>query len=245
MPRKRHGRSRVNRSRAVWWRKALFAIGKGILLLGLFVWLLLLLFRFINPPTTAFMLQSPYPVQHQWVALSALPDHVSLAFVAAEDQRFVVHHGLDFTAISNAITEYDDGNGLRGASTITQQMAKNLLLWPGRNLFRKGVEAVLALMLDVTWGKRRILEVYLNSAEFGRGIYGIEAASQHYFGHGAYRLSVDESARLAVLLPAPRRRDPNHLSPYLLKRVQWIKRQMRQLGPGYLRPVLHPGAGAL
>lgn len=201
--------------------------------------LLLLLLRFVPPPTSAFMLQSPYPVQHSWVSIDTLPAYVALAVVASEDQRFPLHYGVDFTAISAALEQSEEGGNLRGASTISQQTAKNLLLWPGRSLVRKGLEAALALSLELVWGKKRILEVYVNIAEFGKGIYGVEAASQHYFGKPASRLTRNDAARLAVLLPSPRKRDPRQLTPYLAERVVWVERQMRQLGTDYLTPMLN------
>ena len=210
--------------------------GLAVLLLLL---LLLITLRFVPPPTSAFMLQSPYPVRYQWVDIDTLPAHLSLALVASEDQRFPQHYGVDFAAISKALEQYDDGGGLRGASTISQQTAKNLLLWPGRSLVRKGLEAGLAFSLELVWGKKRILEVYLNIAEFGKGIYGVEAASQHYFGKAARHVTVNQAARLAVLLPSPRKRDPTQLTPYLQQRVKWVERQMRQLGTGYLAPMLN------
>ena len=215
------------------WR----ALQLALLMLAL-VLILLLILRFVPPPTTAFMLQSPYPVKQQWISIAQLPPHVPLALVASEDQRFPQHFGVDIDEIRNALERFDDGGGLRGASTISQQTAKNLLLWPGRSLLRKGLEAALALSLEVLWGKKRILEVYLNIAEFGPGIYGVEAASQYYFGKSASQLSRNQAARLAVLLPSPRRRDPNQLTPYLQQRVSWVEQQMRQLGAGYLKPVL-------
>ncbi|REG83757.1 monofunctional biosynthetic peptidoglycan transglycosylase [Marinomonas pollencensis] len=200
--------------------------------------LVLLLFRFVSPPTTAFMLQSDYPVKQQWVDIDKLPIQVPLAVVGSEDQRFPNHFGVDFTAISKAISQYDNGEGLRGASTITQQTAKNLFLWPGRSFIRKGLEAGLAISLEAIWGKKRILEVYLNVAEFGKGIYGVEAASQYYFGKSARHLTSNQAARLAVLLPSPRTRSPNHLTSNLRQRVNWIERQMQQLGTAYLKPIL-------
>ncbi|ROQ24845.1 monofunctional biosynthetic peptidoglycan transglycosylase [Gallaecimonas pentaromativorans] len=211
-----------------------FALWRALVLLML----VLLVLRFVPPPTTAFMLQSPYPVHQQWLAIDKLPKTVPLAIVASEDQRFPDHFGLDFTAISKALDQFDDGGGLRGASTLTQQTAKNLLLWPGRSFVRKGLEAGLALSLEALWGKKRILEVYLNVAEFGKGIYGVEAASRHYYGKSARYLTANEAARLAVLLPSPRSRDPNRLTPYLSQRVSWVERQMRQLGSHYLDGVL-------
>jgi monofunctional biosynthetic peptidoglycan transglycosylase len=217
---------------------AWFVTWRFVLLLAVLLPLLLLVLRFVPPPTSAFMLQSPYPVTQQWVSIDTLPAHVALAMVASEDQRFPEHFGVDFTAISDALEQAEEGDGLRGASTITQQTAKNLLLWPGRSLVRKGFEAGLAMSLELIWGKKRILEVYLNIAEFGKGIYGVEAASRHYFGKPASRLSVNEAARLAVLLPGPRTRDAGNLTPYLQQRVLWVEQQMQQLGAGYLQPVL-------
>jgi monofunctional biosynthetic peptidoglycan transglycosylase len=200
--------------------------------------LVLLVFRFIPPPTTAFMLQSDYPVKQTWINIDELPSYMPLAVVASEDQRFPNHFGVDFTAISKALSQYDDGDGLRGASTITQQTAKNLFLWSGRSFVRKGLEAGLAVSLEALWGKKRILEVYLNIAEFGKGIYGVEAASQHYFGRSASKLTMNQAARLAVLLPSPRTRNPNALTYYLRQRVDWVERQMQQLGPDYLKPII-------
>ncbi|GAA0780703.1 hypothetical protein GCM10009193_17240 [Shewanella aestuarii] len=184
------------------------------------------------------MLQSPYPVSYQWIDIDKLPSRVPLALVASEDQHFPAHFGLDLTSITDALTQHDKGKGLRGASTITQQTAKNLFLWSGRSYVRKGLEAMLAVSIEVIWGKKRILEVYLNVAEFGQGIYGVEAASLHYFDKSARYLSIDEAAQLAVLLPSPRKRNPHDLTPYLQQRVSWVKRQMRQLGSDYLAPIL-------
>ena len=216
-----------------------YLLWRVVLVMLLLLLAALLVLRFVPPPTSAFMLQSPYPVRYHWVSIDTLPAHVPLALVASEDQRFPEHFGIDFSAISAALEQADDGDGLRGASTITQQTAKNLLLWSGRSLLRKGLEAGLAISLEAIWGKKRILEVYVNIAEFGKGIYGVEAASQHYFNKPVSRLSQNEAARLAVLLPSPRKRNPRDLTPYLQQRVIWVERQMRQLGPGYLRPVLN------
>lgn len=200
--------------------------------------LVLLVFRFAPIPTTAFMLQSDYPVKQTWISIDKLPSYMPLAVVSAEDQRFPDHFGVDFTAISKALSQYDEGSGLRGASTITQQTAKNLFLWSGRSFIRKGLEAGFAVCLEAIWGKKRILEVYLNVAEFGKGIYGVEAASQHYFGRSASKLTMNQAARLAVLLPSPRTRNPNDLTYYLRQRVDWVEVQMQQLGSGYLTAIL-------
>ncbi|AEF53219.1 monofunctional biosynthetic peptidoglycan transglycosylase [Marinomonas posidonica] len=219
-------RSLLSKFWALFWR--------GLLLLILVT----VLFRFVPLPTTAFMLQSDYPVKQEWISIDKLPNHVALAMVASEDQRFPKHYGVDFAAIRNALKQYFNGNGLRGASTITQQTAKNIFLWPGQSFLRKSLEAGLALGLEALWGKKRILEVYLNVAEFGKGIYGVEAASQHYFGRSAERLTKDQAARLAVLLPSPRTRDPVNLTRYLRKRSVWVELQMRQLGSHYLAAIL-------
>ena len=214
--------------------KAWTIIWRALLLLVV----VLLLLRFVPPPTTAFMLQSPYPVTQDWISIDKLPSYMPLAVVASEDQRFPNHFGVDFAAISKALSQYDDGDSLRGASTITQQTAKNLFLWSGRSFVRKGLEAGFAVSLETLWGKKRILEVYLNIAEFGQGIYGVEAASQHYFGRSASKLTMNQAARLAIMLPSPRTRSPNDLTFYLRQRVIWVERQMQQLGPDYLKPIL-------
>jgi monofunctional glycosyltransferase len=218
---------------------AWFVSWRLLLVLTLLLLALLLLLRFVPPPTTSFMLQSAYPVSQFWISIDELPSHVPLAVVAAEDQLFPKHFGLDFGSITKALNQFDQGQGLRGASTITQQTAKNLLLWPSRSLVRKGLEALLAISLEAVWGKKRILEVYLNVAEFGKGIYGVEAASRHYFNQSARSLTVNQAARLAVLLPSPRSRSPHNLSPYLHQRVAWGEKQMRQLGSGYLKTILN------
>ncbi|MBD3655119.1 MULTISPECIES: monofunctional biosynthetic peptidoglycan transglycosylase [Marinobacter] len=214
----------------------------ALVLLGLCLLLaaLLVLFRFVNPPTSAFMIAhqisgSGQGVQQQWVSLEQISPWMPLAVVASEDQRFPDHWGLDVHAIESAVREFASGEGLRGASTITQQTAKNLFLWSGRSMVRKGLEAGLALGLEVAWSKRRIMEVYLNIAEFGRGIYGIEAASRAYFGIPARYLSPSQAARLAAVLPNPKVFSAAQPSAYVWQRAEWIQQQMRQLGgTGYL-----------
>ena len=208
---------------------------------GLFVLLVLLLFRFVNPPTSAFMLaylvtDTNSELQHEWVTLSDISPWMPLAVVASEDQRFPEHHGVDFAAIRKAVSEHKKGQGLRGASTITQQTAKNLFLWNGRSFVRKALEAGLAIAIDALWPKRRILEVYLNIAEFGRGVYGVQAASKRYFGISASQLSQTQAARLAAVLPNPKVLSAAQPSAYVWGRVAWIRGQMEQLsGLRYLR----------
>lgn len=211
-----------------------------ITLVVLFV-CLLLLFRYVNPPTSAFILSYSVAnpdkkVQQQWVGFADISPWMPLAVVASEDQRFPDHWGVDFSAIRKALAEHQAGEGLRGASTITQQTAKNLFLWNGRSFVRKTLEAGFALALDGLWPKRRILEVYLNIAEFGPGIYGVEAASRVYFGRSARQLSAEQAAQLAAVLPNPKVLSVASPSPYVRDRVFWIRGQMDQLsGLQYLK----------
>lgn len=202
---------------------------------------LLLLLRYVNPPTSAFILsyriENPgQEVHQQWGRLSDISPWMPLAVVASEDQRFPGHRGVDFEAIRKALGEYQAGEGLRGASTITQQTAKNLFLWSGRSFVRKALEAGLALAIDGLWPKRRVLEVYLNIAEFGPGIYGVEAASQAYFGISAQQISAAQAARLAAVLPNPKELSVTSPSSYVRDRAFWIRGQMDQLsGLQYLK----------
>ncbi|MDX1756187.1 MAG: monofunctional biosynthetic peptidoglycan transglycosylase [Marinobacter sp.] len=202
---------------------------------------LLLLLRFVNPPTSAFMVayslsDADRPLRQQWVPIDDISPWMQLAVIASEDQRFPHHWGVDVGAIRQALAEYWTGGDLRGASTITQQTAKNLFLWNGRSYLRKVLEAGLAMSLEVLWSKQRVLEVYLNIAEFGPGIYGVEAASLAYFGIPARQLSPSQAARLAAVLPNPKVLNAGSASPYLLERIGWIRRQMLQLkGMGYLQ----------
>lgn len=145
------------------------------------------------------------PVTRDWVPLSAISPTLARAVIASEDQRFCSHWGVDFVELQ-AVLEDEDGPG-RGASTITMQVAKNIYLWPGRSYIRKGLEIPLALLIDLAWGKTRVMEVYLNVAEWGEGLFGAEAAAQHYFRKSALALTAGEAARLASVLPNPIRRD--------------------------------------
>ena len=183
--------------------------------------------RWLPPPTSAYMLQSPTrPVQYQWVPSANIADTARRAVVAAEDQKFWTHNGFDMDAIRKA-QEYnrDARHHRRGASTISQQTAKNLFLWPG-GYVRKGIEAVLTVLIEKIWGKDRILEMYLNIAEFGPGIYGVEAASRTYFGKPASALTAEEAARLAAVLPNPRHWSARAPGAYVQTRVAWILGQM-------------------
>jgi monofunctional biosynthetic peptidoglycan transglycosylase len=201
--------------------------------------------RWIAPPTTTFMLRDrvgalfgsdpAYEFRHEWRDWDQMSINAGLAVVASEDQRFPQHHGFDFEQIDKALQDRERGRRVRGASTITQQVAKNLFLWPGQSWFRKGLEAGLTVLIELAWPKQRILEVYLNVAEFGRGTWGVQAASRRFFRKDAARLSRSEAALLAAVLPAPRRYRADQPGPYVLRRQAWIQRQMAALGgPAYL-----------
>ncbi len=167
---------------------------------------------------------------YQWTDWEAIAPHAALAVIASEDQKFPDHHGFDVEAIQMAIDDARDGGRLRGASTISQQTAKNLFLWPGRSLFRKGLEAYLTILIELCWNKQRIVEVYLNVAEFGDGLFGITAASERFFGKAPAELTADDAALLAAVLPSPGRLRADDPSPYVQERQAWIRRHMRQLG---------------
>lgn len=173
--------------------------------------------------------------RHQWQPWQRLSDHAKLAVIAAEDQRFPLHHGFDLGEMRRAWEASRNGGRLRGASTISQQTAKNLFLWTGRSWVRKGLEAWFTLLLEALWPKQRILEVYLNIVEWDSGVFGLEAASRHYFGVAADQLSEAQASRLAAILPDPRGRDAARPDPQVERRSAWIRQQMRNLGgSGYL-----------
>lgn len=201
------------------------------------------LLRFLDPPTSAFMLarqwdmreEPGFVLQQTWVDIEAISPQLLIALVAAEDQAFPHHHGFDLDAISAALAEHGEGGPSRGASTISQQVAKNLFLWSGRSWLRKGVEAYYTFAIELFWPKRRILEVYANMAEFGDGIYGAEAAARHFYGIPAMRLDARQSAALAAVLPNPRRYRVEAPTAYQQRRRAWIEQQAAQLGgPGWL-----------
>jgi monofunctional biosynthetic peptidoglycan transglycosylase len=222
----------------------------GGVLLGWMFWfcLLIILLRWVNPPFTAFTLQENweklgkdrYNLQEFWIPDEEIPDHLKLALVASEDQRFYEHWGLDLAAIEKAIEEREQSGRVRGASTITQQVAKNLFLSPAQNYIRKGLEAGIALLIELFWTKDRIMEVYLNIAEFGRGMFGISTASDHYYGKPASALTPKESARMMTVLPNPKIIKPEPPSDYVLNRSNWILRNMEQLSGLRFTPKQYP-----
>jgi monofunctional biosynthetic peptidoglycan transglycosylase len=197
----------------------------------------ILLLRWIPPVGTPFMLgrwidgtlgrRPAVSIRYDWVPWQAIAPTARLAVVAAEDQRFPTHHGFDVGAIRQALREGRETP--RGASTITQQLARNLFLWSGRSWLRKALEAYATVLLEACWPKRRILEVYLNVAEFGDGVYGVEAASRAFFHHSAARLTRREAALLAAVLPDPKRRHVRQPSAAVLARARWIEGQMDHL----------------
>ncbi len=163
---------------------------------------------------------------HDWVPLDRISRNIQLAVICSEDQHFVGHNGFDLKAIERAISENKKGHRIRGGSTISQQTAKNVFLWPQRSWLRKGLETYFTFVMELVWSKERIMEVYLNSIEMGKGIYGIEAASRHWFGKSAGKLTKDEAAAIAAILPNPRNYKANPASHYIQGRKAWIVRQM-------------------
>jgi monofunctional glycosyltransferase len=227
------------------WKRLLRWI--ALLGAGLFVLSVLVVFvlRFVPVPTTAFMLERKldaaldgpegFRMAYEWIPLERMSAQLPIAVVAAEDQKFPHHHGFDVEAIQDAMAEADDGGRLRGASTISQQVAKNLFLWSGRSFVRKGLEAYFTVLIEVLWPKRRIVEVYLNVAEFGDGVYGVGAAGPRFFGRPASALDARQAALLAAVLPNPRKLRADRPSAHVQRRAAWIERQMRQLGgPDYV-----------
>ena len=208
-------------------------------------WLMVLLLRFVPPWTSAVMLERQlgawihgerdFQLHQHWVPWKRISPWVPLAMVAGEDQKFPYHHGFDFDSIQNAMDAADDGKRLRGASTISQQTAKNLFLWNGRSFVRKGLEAYFTVLIELTWPKQRILEVYVNIAELGNGIYGVGAASEAYFHASPAQLGPAQAARLAAVLPNPIRLHADRPSAYVQGRANWIQQQMNHLGgPAYI-----------
>jgi monofunctional glycosyltransferase len=169
-------------------------------------------------------------LKHDWVSLESISEHLQLAVVCSEDQNYLRHSGFDWKAIEKAFENNEAGKKLRGGSTISQQTAKNVFLWPGRSYIRKGFEAYFTLLIEVIWSKERILEIYLNSIEMGKGIYGAEAAARHWFKKPASELTKDESAALTAILPNPDEYVANPAGPYIARRKEWIKQQMNFWG---------------
>lgn len=224
---KRYRRRRFSLSRLIWRIFAFFVW------LGTLSVLLVFLLRFAAPPTTSFMLQAAVRnglYSYQWQPYEQISPSMALAAIAAEDQRFPIHQGFDVDAITQALEDAENGVGLRGASTISQQVAKNLFLWPGRSFVRKGAEAWLTVLIELMWSKQRILEMYLNIAQFDDRTFGVEAASRQFFQVSAQDLTAEEAALLAAVLPGPELYSVEAPSGEVFARQDWILTQMYQLG---------------
>ena len=200
------------------------------------------LFRFVDPPSTAFMLarraeaaeknEKGFVLRQLWVPRSRISSNLQRALIAAEDQKFFQHFGFDVKAIEDAVEDRLEGKSTRGASTLTQQVAKNLFLWSDKSLVRKVLEAYFTVLLELCWSKERILEVHLNIAEYGNGVYGVEEASRLYLGKSAAAVSPEEAAMLVVVLPSPRNRKVVAPTPKVRERSRWVLEQMQRLPSG-------------
>lgn len=198
-----------------------------------------LILRWVPPPTSSFMFRQRLAgigVDYRWVPMDRISPHVALAVIAAEDQNFLDHWGVDLKAVADAIADNRTRKHPRGASTISPQVVKNLFLWPGRSYLRKSIEVYFTLLIELVWPKQRILEVYLNIAEMGKGVFGVEAASQRFFHTSAARLNRQKAATLAAILPSPRRMSADRPSDYVVQRTWQIVGQMNALGgTGFLK----------
>ncbi len=207
------------------------------LLLGLFLFsiMMVVLYKWVPVPFTPLMairyFENPEEdIQHEWVPMEEISRNLQLSVIASEDQNFLKHDGFDFEAIRKAMANNRSGRKIKGASTISQQTAKNVFLWPERSWLRKGLEAYFTFLIEILWSKERILEVYLNSIEMGKGVYGAQAASQHWFKKDAEKLSQYEAAAIAAVLPNPRVYRANPASNFIQGRKNWIVRQMQNFG---------------
>lgn len=221
------------------WKRLLRWFALGIAALLAFNLLLVLFLRIVPVPCSALMIErrvaswfspKPYESRYVWVSLDDISPNLGVAVIAAEDQNFAEHFGFDWKAIEKAISHNEHSKRKRGASTLSQQTAKNLFLWSSRSWVRKGFEAYFTLLIELGWSKRRILEVYLNIVEFGDGVYGAESASRTFFHKPAKKLRPSEAALLAAVLPNPRQYRADAPSTYVQKRQEWILNQMRRLG---------------
>lgn len=213
------------------WRLVL-----GLILFSVFM---VFLYKWVPVPATPLMVIRAYEQNHKgdaitwkhdWVPLQAISKNLQLAVICSEDQSFLIHNGFDIKAIEKAIENNKKGKRLKGGSTISQQTAKNVFLWPERSWLRKGFETYFTFLIEQVWGKERIMEVYLNSIEMGNGIYGVEAASQYWYKKSATKLSTYEAASIAAILPNPRKYRANPASNYIQNRKNWIVRQIGYFG---------------
>jgi len=208
---------------------------KTLVVLLIFSVLITVTYRWVAVPITPLMVircveqksgGKDIVLKHVWVGMDEISPKLQLAVVCSEDQNYLKHYGFDWGAIEKAIKGNEKGKKLRGGSTISQQTAKNVFLWPGRSYIRKGLEAYFTLLIETFWSKERIMEIYLNSIEMGNGIYGAEAAAQFWFNKSAKYLSKDDCAAIASILPNPLKYTANPPTPFIAKRKAWIKQQM-------------------
>ncbi|SFB75140.1 monofunctional biosynthetic peptidoglycan transglycosylase [Zunongwangia mangrovi] len=216
-------------------KKILRFIAKLIGWFFLISFFLVLMFKWLPLPFTPLMVIRYFEhpeeeIKHVWVPIEEISKNLQLAVICSEDQNFENHSGFDIEAIQKAIENNKKGKRVRGASTISQQTAKNAFLWPGRNYVRKGLEAYFTFLMELLWSKERILEVYLNSIEMGKGVYGAQAAAKSWFGKDAVNLSPNEAAAIAAILPNPREYSANPASNYIGQRKSWITQQMKYYG---------------
>ncbi|WAT19151.1 monofunctional biosynthetic peptidoglycan transglycosylase [Aurantiacibacter sp. MUD11] len=209
--------------RVFWW------LAKAILWFVLITVSLVLVLRFLPVTYTATMLMDERSVVRDWEPLSRIDRNMVSAVIAAEDGKFCSHDGFDREAIEDALEERAQGGRQRGASTISQQTAKNVFLWQGGGWFRKGLEAYFTVLIETLWTKRRIMEVYLNVAETGLGTYGVESGAQRYFGHSAARLTADEASRIAAVLPSPKTREAVNPRGFTARYGNTIERRIGQV----------------
>jgi len=201
---------------------------------------IVILYKWVPVPITPLMLirnveqiQSNKKIilKHDWVPIEEISKNLQIAVICSEDQNFLIHNGFDVEAIEKAIDHNKKGKRIRGASSISQQTAKNVFLWPQRSWFRKGLEVYFTFLIELFWSKERIMEVYLNSIEMGNGIYGVEEASKYWFKKPAIKLNRNEAAAIAAILPNPLRFKANPATNYIQRRKNWIVRQMNFYGP--------------
>lgn len=220
-------------------KKIFFNVIKFVLIYNGFVVFLILFFKFINPPVTAFMYSESdsllgifktNDIYYKPVSINQVSVYVPLAAIASEDQMFFDHFGFDFEQIEKAMKENQRRKRIRGASTISMQLAKNLFLFNSKIFIRKGFEAYYTLLIELLWSKKRILETYLNIAEMGKNIYGIEAAANIYYNKSSSKLTAEQSAAIIACLPNPKKRDPRKATTYLLNRKNHIMEQMNLIG---------------
>ncbi|HWS39951.1 MAG TPA: monofunctional biosynthetic peptidoglycan transglycosylase [Arenimonas sp.] len=226
-----------SKSKKKWLRKLIIWLPLSFCIITISQVLIL---KWLDPFTTSFMMTRQasailhadwsFQIDYRWRDLNDISKHLPLAAVASEDQRFPEHHGFDFTSIEKAYKSNLKGRKVRGGSTISQQLAKNLFLWSGRSYVRKALEAWYTFWIEMLWSKKRILEMYVNVVEFGNGVYGAEAASRRFFNMPAKSLSKTQSARLAAVLPNPKLYNAANPGPYVRRRTSTIERQMRALG---------------